>query len=926
MVDALGGVVGRERELAEVAAFLTAVPDGPIALLIDGDAGIGKTTVWLDGVRSAEDLGYRVLRARPAESESRLSYAALADIVRPVFDELRVALPDLQEVALGTVMLRVATGGPADARTTATALVSVLAALADESPVLLAIDDAQWLDDASTRALEFAVRRLPKRVGVLATLRTGTTSEVPLGLDRALPDSRFGRVVLGPMSLAALRHVISARLQTSVARPVLARIAELSGGNPFFALEMVRSLATGTAGAPLPRPRGVPKLALERVSRLSPGAREAVLVAALLSRPTVATIASALPRDNDALPVIIEAEDAGVLVTEQGRVRFSHPLLASAVSGAVSDTRRRQLHRRLAGVVTDAEERARHLYQAAVDPDEQTAAVVETGARQAMTRGAYDASAELFEAACRLTPGDGHENRTRRTLGQALATLKAGDVAAARVLADGAATDGLPAALSVERFRLLAEVEWDDGRTVLSTEYLERALEAAAGDREQSAAILTRLVLVGVPADPARALEHAEQAMRLLSEDREPQLLSSILIDRFSAGVLLGRGARTELLDRGLALEARAGPAAYPSPVPLIWFQCTDDVDATIARHEREDTWARERGDDRMRAERVGYLALMHMHGGRWDLAEELSERSCDTLAELDISGRFAYAFAWRSQIDACRGRLDRALSTLTPLVEEAGRTETAWWGAILLSVMGFVEFSAGNHEAAESALTRMSELLGGIGIRDAFLERTEPFRVESLVALGKVARAREVLAHLEERGRTNPRLWIDVTLPRARALVLAAEGDPEAALAALAGIDVATASRLPFELAQASLLRGRLHRRLKHRRLAADAFLEARTVFERLGAPTWMDAANSELMRVGPRRRAQDDLTATEIRVAGLAATGLTNREVAQATFMSAKTVEAHLASVYRKLGIHSRAQLGAHIEALTNAETSKT
>jgi tetratricopeptide (TPR) repeat protein len=444
---------------------------------------------------------------------------------------------------------------------------------------------------------------------------------------------------------------------------------------------MVRSLATGTAGAPLPRPRGVPKLALERVSRLSPGAREVVLVAALLSRPTVATVTSALPDDVEALPAIVEAEDAGVLVTEQGRVRFSHPLLASAVSGAVSDTRRRALHRRLAGVVTDAEEWARHLYQAAVDPDEQTAAVVETGARQAMTRGAYDASAELFEAACRLTPGDGREDRTRRTLGQALATLKAGDVAAARVLADGAATDGLPAALSVERFRLLAEVEWDDGRTVLSTEYLERALEAAAGDREQSAAILTRLVLVGVPADPARALEHAEQAMRLLSEDREPQLLSSILIDRFSAGVLLGRGARTELLDRGLALEARAGPAAYPSPVPLIWFQCIDDVEATIARHEREDTWARERGDDRMRAERVGYLALMHLHGGRWDLAEELSERSCDTLAELDISGRFAYAFAWRSQIDACRGRLDRALSTLTPLVEEADRTETAWWG-----------------------------------------------------------------------------------------------------------------------------------------------------------------------------------------------------------------------------------------------------
>jgi DNA-binding NarL/FixJ family response regulator len=926
MADALGDVVGRGRELAELAAFLGAIPDGPRALLLEGDAGIGKTTVWLDAVRSAEHRGYRVLLARPAESESRLSYAALADIVGPVFDEIRSVLPDPQERALATVMLRAATDGPADARTIATALVSALGQLAGESPVLLALDDAQWLDQASARALEFAARRLPARLGVLATLRTGTTVDVPLGLDRALPAGRFGRVAIGPLSLAAVRHVITARLQTSVARPVLARIAETSGGNPFFALEMMRNLTSAAPGDPLPLPRGMAKLALERIDRLSPDAREVVLVAALLSRPTVTSVTSALPSDVEALPAIIEAEDAGVLVTEQGRVRFGHPLLASAVSGAVSATRRRQLHRRLAGVVTDAEDRGRHMYQAAVDPDQKTAAVVETGAEQAMMRGAYDASAELFEAACRLTPVDRRADLARRTLGSALATLKAGDVAAARVLADGADTAGLPAALGVERFRLLAEVEWDAGRTALSREYLERALGAAAGDREQSAAILTRLVLVGMPAGPARALGHAEQAMRLLSEERDPQLLSSILIDRFLAGVFLGQGAQTDLLDRGLALEARAGPAAYPSPVPLIWFQCMDDVQATVARHDKEDTWARERGDERMRAERVGYLALVHLTAGQWDLAEELCERSCDTLAELDVGGRFAYAFAWRAQIDAYRGRFDRALATLMPLVEDAAGTETAWWGANLLSVLGFVEFSAGNYEAAEAALTRMSELLDGLGIREALLERTEPFRIESLIGIGEIDRARDVLARLEERGRTIPRLWIDVTLPRARALVLAAEGDPAGALSALDDIDVAMASRLPFEQAQASLLRGRLRRRLKQRRLAADAFLDARTLFERLGAPTWVGIASDELTRVAPRRRSQGELTATETRVAELAAKGFTNREVAQATFMSAKTVEAHLASVYRKLGIRSRAQLGAQVGGLAHDERPTT
>jgi DNA-binding NarL/FixJ family response regulator len=414
--------------------------------------------------------------------------------------------------------------------------------------------------------------------------------------------------------------------------------------------------------------------------------------------------------------------------------------------------------------------------------------------------------------------------------------------------------------------------------------------------------------------------------MKILSEDREPGLLASVLIDRFLAGVLLGRGARRELLEQGLALEARAGPAAYPHPVPLVWFQCVDDIEGTRARYAREDTWARERGDDRMRAERLGYLALVELRAGQWNLAEQHAERSCERLEEGDVSGRSAYPFAWRSLIDAYRGRIDRARTTLQPLVAEAARTEKAWWGAILLSVLGFVEFTAGNHVAADDALTRMRDLLDGIGIKEALLERTEPFHIESLISLGQLDRARDVLARLEERGRTIPRAWIDVTVPRGRALILAAAGDPAAALSALDELDLAAASRLPFELASAWLVKGRLHRRLKQRRLAAQAFTEARTMFEQLGAPTWGQQASNELERVGPRRRAPDELTATELRVAELAAAGMTNREVAQVTYMSAKTVEAHLASVYRKLGIRSRAQLGARVAAPAPADASRT
>jgi predicted ATPase len=273
-----------------------AVPDGPRALLVEGEAGIGKTTVWLAAVRAAGDRGFRVLQARPAESESRLSYAALADIAGVAFDAVRAALPDPQERALAAVLLRAAADEPADARTTATALVTVLTALAEDCPVLLAIDDVQWLDSASAGALAFAARRFPRRLGLLVTRRSGGVADVPLGLDRALPEERLERLVVGPLSLAALRQVIGERLGTAMPRPVLARIADASGGNPFYALGSPGCPAT-QAQASHCRCRLHVKLAMERISRPR---RRRSLVAALLSRPTIVALSGALGGDAEA--------------------------------------------------------------------------------------------------------------------------------------------------------------------------------------------------------------------------------------------------------------------------------------------------------------------------------------------------------------------------------------------------------------------------------------------------------------------------------------------------------------------------------------------------------------------------------------------------------------------------------------------------
>ncbi len=479
-------IVGREAELEAVERFLDGVPSGPLALLVEGEAGIGKTTLWLEAVRAAEDRAYRVLQVRPAQSEAELSYVALADLVGEAFDQTRASLPAPQERALEIALLRAEPKEPADPRTTATGLVGVLTALTADAPLVLALDDVQWLDAASARALEFAARRLPPRVGLLMTRRAQDFNEAPLGLGRALPEDRLQRLVPGPLSLAALHQVIAHGLGTAPSRPMLARIVDASGGNPFFALEIARALARDSSdyrlGDPLPVPESLQELVLARLQALPAAAHTAVLVAAALSRPTVAMVAEALGPERNIQSALVAAEEAGVLVMERERIRFTHPLLASVVYGAASNSQRRQLHRRLAEVVADPEERARHLAASVTEADEATASELEQAARRAALRGAHDAAAELFEASCRLTPPDHAEEPVERTLGRATAVFEIGDLASARTLAERAVADSPTPAVHVQALNLLARVEWDAGE-VETVERLDESLAAAAGDR-----------------------------------------------------------------------------------------------------------------------------------------------------------------------------------------------------------------------------------------------------------------------------------------------------------------------------------------------------------------------------------------------------------------------------------------------------------
>ncbi len=401
-------IVGRRGELVALAEFLEALPAGGSALLFEGDAGIGKTALWQEGSRLARERGMRVLTARAAQSELQTSFATVADLFAPVLEETLPRLVPVQRRSLEVAFLiREPDGPPPEARLIATALLSIVRILVEQRPLLFAIDDAQWVDTSSADLLRFVFRRLEgEPVGVLATVR-GLPVEAPFELDRAF--AGFRRLRVAPLSVGAIHRLLWGRLSLNLARPVLARVHEATGGNPFFALEVGRALADGTIsadGVHVLLPESLRALVAERLGALPAQVRETLVAVAALGAPSVTLLEPLAPT---AVADIELACQRRVLELDGDRIRFTHPLLAPVCYEGMPLHRRRRLHRRLADLNVDPEERARHLAISAAGPDEEIAAELDAAAAHARARGAALAAAELAERAITLTPPDAIE-------------------------------------------------------------------------------------------------------------------------------------------------------------------------------------------------------------------------------------------------------------------------------------------------------------------------------------------------------------------------------------------------------------------------------------------------------------------------------------------------------------------------------------
>jgi DNA-binding CsgD family transcriptional regulator len=916
-------IFGRDAELQGVSAFLDVIPHGPHTLLLEGEAGVGKTTIWRWALERAAAAGFRVLSCRPAEAEASWSYAALADLLAGV--DVPSVLPGLQRDALEIALLRQQeTGGALDPRAIAVAVLASLRALAGSEPILLAVDDVQWLDAPSSRVLQFAVRRLrDEAIGVLVAERTPGNGSVPLGLDRAVPEGHFSRLELGPLNLGALHHALRTRLGAELPRAALVRLHKTTGGNPFYALEIARHLSVQGAehgSDAVPLPRSLYELVARRLTGLPRRTQDLLLTVAALAHPTLALVTAAAQRPELVEGDIDRAVRGGVLEVEADRVRFTHPLLAAVKYEGASPGRRRALHRRLAELVTEMEERARHLALAATGPDETVAGSLDEAARRVRARGAPEAAAALLEEAVRLTPPDQAEARWQRSSDAAMCHYLAGDTERAREQWEGieaAAPAGSARAAALWHLSEFRHSSLDLQQQMAAA---GRALREAGADLALKSAVHHTLGLtLAWGGDVRQAQSHTRSALQLAEAQPDPTVLAMARTAHAHVTYLAGQGISTELIDRTASLERATRHLPLENSPRMAW--------AIMLAHvgEAPDAARREFAALRRQAQESGldvslplllfFMSDLECRTGDWPMADRYATESIDAATRSEQLFRAPLGLLARALLDGRRGRLDVARAAADEALSTA-RYAARFVEARIWAVLGFIELSRDDPESAHRWLKQVVDLeeSGGYGEPTAF--RCVHDYIEALIALGKLEEAARLVDQLESRGRSLNRAWALATGARCRGLLAAARGDLGAAQSALERA-VQEHDRLPepFELARTLLALGNVQRRGRLKRAAIASLKRAAEISNALGAVRLARRAEAEMLRAGPHPASQDELTATEERVARLVAAGRTNREIASALFVSVKAVEANLTRVYAKLGVRSRTELAVRL-----------
>ncbi len=912
-------ILGRDAELGAINAFLS-VPGSPKALLLRGEPGMGKSTLWKAAIAGAAEHGYQVRSSRPTEPEAKFSYAGLGDLLGHIDGEVLEELPGPQRVALEVALLRrEPPSNGLDHRTVCVAAFAALRRIAASSPLVIAIDDVQWLDSPTALVIAFVARRLTDEpLRFIAALRVAAGVSDPVDFERTFGEGQVRAIDLKGISADPLNMLVQERLDVSFPRPILNRVLEVSGGNAFFALEIARALIADRLqlepGRMVSMPPDLADLVPTRLAELSPSTQELLLMCSAASTPTTELLRSAATDPGQVSSELAAAVRAGVIELERGRIRFTHPLLSSAVYSEASEDRRRKAHRRLAAAVVDPEEHAWHIALAADAPAQNVAAELEEAARLARQRGAPAAAADLSTLAADLTPMENASDIRRLRLQAADGLLLAGDPERALDIARSVVETAPP---GPER----AEALLRKGAASLSLHDYDRAadqfgdalLQPGVGSDRLSALHTWRAWALW-PYDFHEAERHAEEAVRLGERSGGPTLLADALCTLIAVRTFLGSIIPAELMARALELDEVMDPfMVFDRPGVILAIRRVlegrlDEARSLLLQFRDEATV---KGDESSIETISGRLGWLEDLAGNWD---KLLDHHARSTALPDAA---AWSLLRLARLQACKGDTAYAAAEARKALQSSVRAQDLLSQIEALSVLGFIDLSRGDPIGAHEHLQTAWEIQQRWGFGEPAWFRYVADHVEVLIELGRREDAMRVLEWLEERGRALDRPRALAVTARYRGLLAAARGDLPAALDFL---DDAMKHHerlpMPFELGRTLLVQGTIRRRAKQKRPAREALEQALGIFERLGAPLWAAKARTELARVSGRRPVVGQLTPAERGVARLAAAGLTNQEIADALFTSTRTVGAHLSHIYAKLGIRSRTELALFSE----------
>jgi DNA-binding CsgD family transcriptional regulator len=903
-------LVGRGNERQRIDALLDRAREGTsAALVLVGEPGIGKTALL--GHAAASATGFRILSARGVQSEAELAFAALLELCRPILDRLGRLEPRQADALRATFGLSGEQGATPFAIGAAT--LSLIAAAAEERPLLLLVDDAHWLDPGSADALAFAVRRL--RADAVAALFATRPGEGRPFSGRELPEFELE----GLESSAAAALLAGAREELdAVGR---AWVLDLAHGNPLALLELPRPAYPSDVHAePVRVGRRLEQAFRARADTLPEPTRRALVAAAAASTSELAVLRTALACLGLSLEALEPAEAAGLVSLDAAVLAFRHPLVRSALYHAADASERRHVHAALAAALADDDRGAWHLAAAAVGPDGRAAAALERAADTATRRSGFAAAAAAYERAARLS--ERRPDRLRRLSAAADAAWLAGRTKQALALIEEALANARDDARRGELLHLRGTIEHFVGDPARAHATLEEAA-ALVADSNRRLACLSLAQANGsllVLGEVARAVVLSEGLLKIGDPDQPEECLLTSLAR--GADLLMDGRPEEGLLFLQRAAEAIAEPELLSrNPRNLQWAALTafwlGDIASMASFAAAAVRWAREHAAVAMLAFGARLLARAQLITGQWRAARASLAESLDSArfsGQVNQQVETLGTLAW---LDAAQGRQEECRRN----VEEArvlADSVNLRWRNDLLRALVLAELGVGVVEP--SPVKRLRSALGDPPLlRDTPANATTPELVEALVRAGDAGAAAELLAPFADEAERVGQAFPQAVAARCCGL-LAAEGSYEREFER--SLELHALDENVFATARTRLAYGERLRRSGRRIDAREQLNQALGVFERLEAVPWAERARSELRATGERvrargRSASENLTPQELQVALLVAEGKTNREVGAQLFLSPKTIEWHLGHVYRKLGIGSRTELAGILTA---------